>query len=171
MEYFVFVFSFTIILLCSFIVVLLLKPILNLLSKRFFRNWNVKNILIKSSATLFAISIISSFYFSYRIVYPSDSELIETFENSFKLKYPSSGVIISKKADRGFNDSYTYFTIKIDRQNEYDKIKYDLVKQNYKISSHHSYNRMSDTIYTVTRLNTFNIQFINDNEIFFEEIN
>ena len=132
---------------------------------------NVKNILIKSSATLFAITIISSFCLSYRIVYPSDSELIGTFENSFKLKYPSSGVIISKKADRGFNDSYTYFTIKIDRQNEYDKIKYDLVKQNYKISSHHSYNRMSDTIYTVTRLNTFNIQFINDNEIFFEEIN
>ena len=48
-------------------------------------NWNVKNILLKSSATLFAISIISSFYLSYRIVYPSDSELIGTFENSFKL--------------------------------------------------------------------------------------
>lgn len=171
MVYLVFIFYFILVLGFLGITSFLLKIVLDLLGKNLFKRKFFTINLSKFIVTALVLSAVSSMYISYRTVYPSDSQLIKTFETSFNLKFPKSGEIISKKSDSGFNDSFTYFTIRVEKQKEFENLKRELIKQNYKISSLHSYRRKTDTVYTVTRFNTYNIQFLNNKEIYFEEIN
>ena len=165
MNIIVLVFSFVLIFPFTYL-------ILSLFKNYGFRKRYSEIKTIKLLSIILIVSIIPSAYLSYKTVYPSDSELIRTFENSYGLEFPKSAKIVSKKSNSGFRNSYMFFTATIEKNEELKKLKQSLLKRKFKISNQHSYTRKSDTIFTLTKGNTYNIQFIkNTNNIFFEEIN